>query len=94
MLLFGTDEDVTCEFAYAVGCMHRGKALGVRAVRAVLPFAREAGYRRARLRIAVDNVPSQNVAAAAGFTLTDEPLQRRERRPRMSAHGHVRRQQL
>jgi RimJ/RimL family protein N-acetyltransferase len=80
VLLFGTDEDGTCEFASAVGCKHRGKTLGARSVRAVLPVARAAGYRRARLRVAVDNLPSQRVAAAAGFTLTDEPLQRRERK--------------
>jgi hypothetical protein len=78
VLLFSTDDDGTCEFAYAVGCKHRGQALSARSVRGVLPVAREAGYRRARLRVAVDNLPSQLVAAAAGFTLTDEPLLRRE----------------
>ncbi len=60
----------------------------------MLPFAREAGYRRARLRIAVDNVPSQNVAAAAGFTLTDEPLQRRERKAYVLHMATWRREQL
>lgn len=80
LLMFGTEEDRTCEFAYAVGSEHRGEALAARSVRAVLPVACEAGYLRARLRVAVDNAPSQRVAAAAGFTLTDEPLQRRERK--------------
>ncbi len=80
VLLFGTDEDGTCELAYAVGCKHRGHAAGARSVWALLPVAREAGYRQARLRVAVDNLPSQRVAADAGFTLTDEPLQCRERK--------------
>lgn len=80
VLLFGTEEDRTCEVAYAVGYEHRGLALGSRSVRAVFPAAREAGFTRARLRIAVDNEPSGRVAAAAGFTLTGEPLLRRERK--------------
>jgi RimJ/RimL family protein N-acetyltransferase len=49
-------------------------------VLAVLGLARELGYRRARLRIAVDNVASARVAEAAGFSLTPEPLVRRERK--------------
>jgi RimJ/RimL family protein N-acetyltransferase len=94
VLLFGTDEDGTCEFAYAVGCKHQGQALGARSVRAVLPVAREAGYRRARLRVAVDNLPSQRVAAAAGFTLTDEPLQPRERKGYLLHMATWRREEL
>ena len=64
----------------AVGALHRGRSLGARAVRAVLGQAAEAGYRRARLRIAVDNLPSRRVAEASGFALTPEPLVRRERK--------------
>lgn len=94
VLLFGTDEDATCEFAYAVGCRHRGKALGIRSLRAVLPAAREAGHRHARLRVAVDNLPSQRVAAAAGFTLTDEPLQHRERKGYLLHMATWRREEL
>lgn len=80
VLLFGTDEPATCELAYAVGAEHRGRSLAERSVRALLPVARQAGYRRARLRIATGNAPSQAVAAAAGFSRTDEPLLRRERK--------------
>ena len=80
VLLFGTEEPATCELAYAVGHEHRGRGLAARSVRAVLPVARVAGYAGARLRIAEDNLPSARVAAAAGFTLTDEPLLRRERK--------------
>jgi RimJ/RimL family protein N-acetyltransferase len=94
VLLFGTEEDETCEFAYAVGCEHRGQALAARSVRAVLPVAREAGYSRGRLRVAVDNVPSQLVAAAAGFTLTDEPLLRRERKGYLLHMATWRREEL
>ncbi len=94
VLLFGTDEDGTCELAYAVGYNHRGQSLAARSVRAVLPVACEAGYRRARLRIAVDNSPSQLVATAAGFTLSDEPLQRRERKGHLLHMATWRREEL
>lgn len=50
------------------------------ALRAVLPYAGAEGFRSARLRIATDNVASQKVATAAGFSLTNEPLLRRERK--------------
>lgn len=40
VLLFGTDEPGTCEFAYAIGAAHRGRSLAARAVRA-------AGFTRA-----------------------------------------------
>ncbi|HEX2896288.1 MAG TPA: GNAT family N-acetyltransferase [Marmoricola sp.] len=83
VLLFDTEESATCELAYAVGSNHRGRGLAARAVRAILPVARRHGHGRARLRVDVDNAPSQRVATAAGFTLTEEPLVRRERK------GHV-----
>jgi RimJ/RimL family protein N-acetyltransferase len=94
VLGFSTDEDRTCEFAYAVGHAHRGQALAARAVRAVLPAAYGAGYRRARLRVAVDNRPSQRVAAAAGFALSDEPLLRRERKGYVLHMATYRREEL
>jgi RimJ/RimL family protein N-acetyltransferase len=80
VLLFPTEHEDVCELAYAVGAAHRGRSLGARAVRAVLGQAALAGYRRARLRIAVDNIASRCVAEAAGFSLTREPLLRRERK--------------
>jgi hypothetical protein len=42
--------------------------------------AKGEGYRRARLRIAVDNEASQRVADAAGFVRTNVPQLRRERK--------------
>jgi len=80
VLLFPTEVPETCEFAYAVGVEHRGRHLASRALLALLPHAREGGFGSARLRIAIDNVASQKVATAAGFSLTDEPLLRRERK--------------
>ena len=80
VLLFPTDDPAVCEFAYAVGAEHRGRSLAARALTAVLPMAKAEGYRRARLRIAVDNEASQRVADAAGFMRTDDPLLRRERK--------------
>lgn len=80
VLRFLTDEDGTCELAYAVGAQHRGAGLAAQAVLAMLPTARSAGYRTALLRIDVANAPSARVAEAAGFTRTDQPLLRRERK--------------
>jgi RimJ/RimL family protein N-acetyltransferase len=80
VLLFPTEHEQVCELAYAVGAAHRGRSLGVRAVLAVLGLARQLGYERARLRVAVDNVASRRVAEAAGFSRTSEPLVRRERK--------------
>lgn len=80
VLLFPTEHEDLCELAYAVGAAHRGRALGSRSVLAVLSLAAEVGYLRARLRIAVDNVPSRRVAEASGFSLTGQPLLRRERK--------------
>jgi RimJ/RimL family protein N-acetyltransferase len=80
LLLFGTDEARTCEFAYAVGSSHRGRGLAARSVRALFPAAVGARYERARMRIALDNVPSHRVARASGFTLAGDPLVRRQRK--------------
>ncbi|MCX6407386.1 MAG: GNAT family N-acetyltransferase [Propionibacteriales bacterium] len=82
VLLFGTEEDGTCELAYAVGCEHRGQGLAVRSVRAALRVAHDAGHVRARLRIAVGNRRSEHVALCAGFALTGEPVQHRRRKGR------------
>lgn len=80
VLLFGTDEERTCELAYAVGASHRGLGLAARSVRAVLPVAAAAGYEQARIRIALDNLPSQHVARAAGFSVAGDALVHRERK--------------
>lgn len=83
VLLFPTEADGVCELAYAVGANHRGRQLAARAIKAMLPVAVAPGYREARLLIATDNVGSQKVAVTAGFTRTDLPAIRRERK------GHV-----
>lgn len=80
VLLFPAEATDACEFAYAVGIQHRGRNLAARALRALLPLARAEGFRSARLRIASDNVASQKVATAAGFSIASEPLLRRERK--------------
>lgn len=80
VLLFPTGVDDLCELGYVVGAAFRGRRLAARALRAVLPLAVRAGYRRAQLTIAVDNDASNRVAAAAGFRLTDAPLRRSERK--------------
>lgn len=80
VLLFPTGVDDLCELGYAVGAAFRGRQLAARALRAVLPLAVRAGYRRAQLTIAVDNDASNRVAEAAGFRLTDAPLRRAERK--------------
>lgn len=80
VLLFPTDEDGTCELGYAVGGQHQGAGLASRSVVAMLPVARAAGFRTARLRIDVTNERSARVAATAGFTRTDQLLVRRERK--------------
>jgi RimJ/RimL family protein N-acetyltransferase len=71
------------ELAYAVGARHRGQSLAVRAIEAVLPVAVRACAARARLVIAVDNLPSQVVARRAGFQRTDVPLFERRRKGRV-----------
>lgn len=80
VLLFPSDEPDTVELAYAVGAAYRGGSIGARSVAAVLDLARLGGARRAVLTIANDNVPSQATALAAGFTKTQAPLRRRERK--------------
>ena len=80
VLLFPSEEPHTVEVAYAVGAEHRGRHVGARAIAAVLDLARLAGADWAVLTIANDNVASQATAKAAGFSRTDAPLRRRERK--------------
>ena len=80
MLLFPGPMGDSCELGYAVGARHRGRRLASRAIEAVLPMAHDEGYRAAVLTIAVDNLPSQAVAVAAGFTQVPGAVQRRERK--------------
>lgn len=80
VLLFPTQSERVCELGYAVGAAFRGRSLAARALRALLPLAASMGYSEAQLTIAVGNEPSNGVARAAGFHLTDEPLRRRERK--------------
>lgn len=63
VLLFPGSRPATCEFAYAVGAAHRGRALAARGISALLPVARDRGYRTATLTIARDNTASHAVAA-------------------------------
>jgi RimJ/RimL family protein N-acetyltransferase len=80
VLLFPGEAPDECELAYAVGAAHRRHALAARAIRALLPTARERGYRTALLTIAVDNTASHAVAEAAGFGRRPGPTTRRERK--------------
>lgn len=80
VLMFPTETTSMCEFAFAVGEMHRGQRLAARALKALIPAALAAGYRTGRLMIAVDNIPSQRTASSAGFRCQAAPLQRRERK--------------
>jgi RimJ/RimL family protein N-acetyltransferase len=80
ILLFPADRPATCEFAYAIGAAYRGRSLAARALEAMLPTAASSGYRTALLRIDVANRPSQRVAIHAGFTISREPTQHRERK--------------
>ncbi len=80
VLIFPADEPGSVELAYAVGAEYRGRSIGARSVEAALDLARLAGARRAVLTIANDNVPSQVTASTAGFSKTEAPLRRRERK--------------
>jgi RimJ/RimL family protein N-acetyltransferase len=82
VLLFGI-ADGCGELGYAVGVAHRGQGLGARAVRLLVDHAAEQlGLHRFLLKIAPGNAASARVAAAAGFSLTDEPLEIREAKGR------------
>jgi RimJ/RimL family protein N-acetyltransferase len=80
VLLFPGEQDGACELGYMVGASHRGRQLASRAVRAMLPYASQAGYLRAQLVIPVGNVASEKVGLTAGFVRVDAPLERVERK--------------
>ncbi|MFJ6015274.1 GNAT family N-acetyltransferase [Streptomyces sp. NPDC092952] len=79
ILLFRCELDARdVELAYGVGSRHRRQGLASRAVGLMASHAsRELGARRVLLRIEPANLPSEAVARATGFRLTDdEPLTR------------------
>lgn len=80
VLLFPASSAGVCELAYAVGAEHRGLHLAARAIRALLPFARDQGYGTAELTIAVDNLASRRVAEDADFSLVPGPTRPRQRK--------------
>jgi RimJ/RimL family protein N-acetyltransferase len=83
VLLFEGEPAGTAELAYAVGLKHRRQGLAVRAVRLMMTYAREScGVTNFVVKVSPANAASQNVARAAGFVLTDEPSEIRERKNR------------
>ncbi|GAA2412933.1 hypothetical protein GCM10010191_23200 [Actinomadura vinacea] len=67
---------LTACIGYAVGSAHRGQRLAVRAVQVLTEYAHgELGLARVYLEIEPDNGPSNGVARAAGFYLTDKAPQ-------------------
>lgn len=59
--------------AYGIGAAHRGRRLAVRAVQVLTEYAHtELRLARVYLEIEPDNHPSNGVARAAGFRLTDD----------------------
>jgi len=83
VLLFDGGAQGVAELAYAVGLAHRGQRLAARAVRLMMEYAAAAcGVSGYVLKISPANLASQGVAKAAGFTLTDEPVEVRERKGR------------
>lgn len=83
VLLFDGGAPQVAELAYAVGLAHRGHRLASRAVQLTMDFAAgSSGISAYVLKISLANVASQRVAADAGFTITGEPLEVRERKGR------------
>jgi RimJ/RimL family protein N-acetyltransferase len=80
VLVFPGRREDSVELAYAVGAPHQGRGLGRRAVEAVLVLASESSARMAELVIATDNIRSQRVAQATGFSMTDDPPTQRQRK--------------
>jgi len=80
VLIFPSDENGGVELAYAIGSPSQGRGLARRAVVEALSIARSVGMTTARLTIATDNVRSQRVAIATGFTVTKTPLEQRQRK--------------
>jgi RimJ/RimL family protein N-acetyltransferase len=68
------EEPPTVEIAYGVGAEHQGQGLASRSVRLMTHYAYDTlAAKRVVLRIAPENIPSQRVAQATGFHLTDDP---------------------
>jgi RimJ/RimL family protein N-acetyltransferase len=68
-------EGSTAEIAYVVGLRHRGKHIATSSVRLTMKYAlAELGVDSFTLEISPGNIPSQNVARACGFHLTDHPV--------------------
>lgn len=83
VLLFDGDRPEIAELAYAVGVAYRGHGLAARALQLMMQFAAQSCCISAyMLKISPANAPSQAVAKAAGFWLTDEPIEVRERKGR------------
>lgn len=80
LLTFAHRDGDALELAYGVGAAYRGRSLTVRAVRAILAPAAEAGFVTAALLIAANNAPSEHVARRTGFRLVDTPLVRKQRK--------------
>ncbi len=80
VLAFPIGDGSSVELAYAVGAAYTGHGLARRAVTAVLELTRGAGVSHVELRITDDNLASQRVAAATGFTVTTEPYVERRRK--------------
>lgn len=67
VLLMPTELPDTCELGYAVAAARRGRGFATKALRLMLPVAIQAGYSRARLRIAEGNLASEAVATRLHF---------------------------
>lgn len=80
VVIFPTETEGTVELAYGVGEQHAGRGLARRAVNIAMQLAAAGGAARARLHIAVDNRPSQQVARATGFFELDLPVVERRRK--------------
>ncbi|MDQ3274957.1 MAG: GNAT family N-acetyltransferase [Actinomycetota bacterium] len=78
LLVAATDALDTVELAYAVAAGHTGAGVARRAVLTVLAELARTGIARAVLLITDDNVASQRVARAAGFSQTDDPFVERK----------------
>jgi len=80
VIIFPTETEGTVELAYGVGEQHTGRGLARRAVNTAMRLASEGGATHARLHVAGDNRPSQQVARATGFFELDLPLVERRRK--------------
>lgn len=89
VIVFPGSSPASIELAYAVGAPFQGHGLARRAVAAALGLAAGAGaaplIEQAELVIATDNVRSNAVATACGFSPADAPLTERRRKGRTLA---------